>query len=208
MAFPLKLSSISAILLIFHNAAQAAVIRVPADQPTIQAAIAAAVNGDIVQVAPGTYVENLNFLGKAIQVNSDQGPQVTVIDGNQAGPVVTFNSGEGPQSELNGFTLKNGKASGSTLRGGGIRIENSSPIITGNIITNNVAGDGGGGISSSFGSPAIRGNTITNNGQIPGWSGGVGGGGVSIVGVSNVQLIGNTISGNTWSASGGGITLF
>jgi parallel beta-helix repeat protein len=210
MAFPLKLSSILASLFLFSSiAAEAAVIRVPADQPTIQAAIAAAVNGDIVQVAPGTYIENINFLGKAIQVSSDLGPQVSVIDGNQAGPVVTFNTGEGPQSALNGFTLKNGKAGASpALRGGGIRIENSSPTITGNFVMNNTAGDGGGGISSSFGSPAIRGNTITNNGQIPGWSGGVGGGGVSIVGASAAQLASNTISGNSWSASGGGVTLF
>src|SRR5216117_3331126 len=48
------------------------VIHVPADQPTIQAAINAAVNGDTVQVSPGTYIENINFLGKAITVAGDQ----------------------------------------------------------------------------------------------------------------------------------------
>src|SRR5262249_1372166 len=148
--------------------------------------------------------------GKAIRVASDQGAEVTVIDGNQAGSVVSFTSGEGPQSVLSGFTLRNGKAGTSpALRGGGIRIENSSPTITGNIVTNNTAGDGGGGISSSFGSPLIQGNRITNNGQIPGWSGGVGGGGVSIGGASSAQLLNNVISGNSWaSASGGGVTLF
>src|SRR5262245_13671160 len=192
------------------SAAQGAVIRVPANQPTIQAAIDAANNGDTVQVAPGTYIENLNFHGKAIQVSSEAGAQVTVVDGNQAGPVVTFVSGEGAQSVLRGFTLRNGKAGVSpALRGGGIRIENSSPTIIGNVITSNTAGDGGGGISSSFGSPLIQENVITNNGQIPGWSGGVGGGGVAIGGASSAQLLKNTISGNSWSsASGGGVTLF
>jgi serine protease len=62
---------------------QASVIRVPADQPTIQAAINAAANGDVIQVAPGTYIENINFQGKAIRLSSDQGPQVTVIDGSR-----------------------------------------------------------------------------------------------------------------------------
>ena len=188
MAFRVKRSFLILCTLCGAVGAQAAVIRVPTDQPTIQAAIGAAANGDTIQVDPGTYVENINFLGKAIRVMSDQGPQVTVIDGNQAGPVVTFNSSEGSQSVLNGFTLRNGKAGVSpALRGGGIRIENSSPTITGNAVTNNVAGDGGGGISSSFGSPLIQGNTITNNGQIQGWSGGVGGGGISIVGASAAQ---------------------
>ena len=186
--------------------AQGSVIRVPADYASIQAAITAAANGDSVQVAPGTYVENLNFLGKAILVTSEQGPQVTIVDGNQAGPVVTFSTGEGPQSTLNGFTLRNGKSTGN---GGGIRVYYASPTITGNTVVNNVAGSGGGGISSDFGSPLIQGNVITNNGQIPGWSGGVGGGGISIGGASSARLIGNSIAGNSWaSSSGGGLTLF
>jgi hypothetical protein len=212
MSLSVRLLSIVTGLLLLGGQAVAGpstVIQVPADYPTIQAAINAAGNGDAIQVSPGTYVENLNFLGKAIQVIGLQGPAVTVIDGNQAGSVVSFVSGEGPQSVLSGFTLQNGKASGSPgLRGGGIRIENSSPTITGNIITNNTAGDGGGGISSSFSSPLIQGNLITNNSQIPGWSGGVGGGGVTIVGASAAQLLNNVISGNSWSASGGGVTLF
>src|SRR5215467_10201230 len=180
----------------------ASIIHVPADLATIQSAIAAAANGDTVQVAPGTYVENLNFLGKAITVASDQGPAVTIIDGNLAGSVVTFASGEGLHSVLNGFTVRNGNASG-------ISISNASPTIIGNTIINNNAQNGGGGISISGGSPLIQGNVIKNNGQTSGYSGGVGGGGIAIVGASSAQILNNNISDNSWaSASGGGITLF
>jgi hypothetical protein len=115
----------------------ASVIRVPADQQTIQSAIAAASDGDVVQVAAGTYIENLNFLGKAIRVRSEQGPDLTIIDGNGAGPVVTFLSGESRQSVLNGFTVRNGANPVGDADGGGIRIVESSPTVSGNIITNN-----------------------------------------------------------------------
>ena len=71
-------------------AAAGKTIHVPADQPTIQAAINAASNGDTVLVSPGTYFENINFIGKAITVKSASGPAVTIIDGSNSGPVATF----------------------------------------------------------------------------------------------------------------------
>ena len=43
-------------------------IHVPADVATIQGAIQSASNGDTILVAPGTYRENIDFLGKAITV--------------------------------------------------------------------------------------------------------------------------------------------
>jgi serine protease len=55
----------------------AATIRVPADQPTIQAAIDAATSGDIVLVAPGAYYEAINFNGKNITVTSELGAAAT-----------------------------------------------------------------------------------------------------------------------------------
>src|SRR5262249_5815074 len=116
-----RLISCLSLLISFSIAEQkleaASIIHVPADQPTIQGAISAAAAGDTVQVAPGTYPENLNFLGKTILVISEQGPDVTIIDGNQAGPVVTFASGEGRESVLNGFTVRNGNASASDYSG-------------------------------------------------------------------------------------------
>src|SRR5437870_11939876 len=94
------------------HTARAATINVPAGQPTIQAAINAAANGDTVLVAPGTYYENINFMGKAITVTSSGGPSVTTIDGGAAGSVVAFTSNEGTNSVLSGFTITNGLGGG------------------------------------------------------------------------------------------------
>jgi parallel beta-helix repeat protein len=191
-------------------AADAATIHVPADQSTIQAAINAAVNGDTVVVAPGTYVENINFNGKAITVTSAEGPEVTILDGNRVDTVVTFTSGEGPASVLNGLTVRNGRSGFDTPGfgdGGGIRISGSSPTISNNIITGNKACVGL-GISVRSGSPTIQENTITKNEQW-GCSGGTGGGGIGIVAASSAQILNNVISDNTLtSANGGGISLF
>jgi nitrous oxidase accessory protein NosD len=199
----------SFVLLTTGSASAQVVITVPGDQPTIQSAIDAAAPGDTVLVAPGTYFENINFRGKAITVESEQGPEVTIIDGNLAGPVAIFTSGEGRASILRGFTLQRGDAGTEHgFDGGGVRIDGSSPTVQGNIITNNRACSGGGGIDADFSSALIEGNRITNNVQF-GCSGGPGGGGISVGGEGQTEVIDNVIVGNSWdSSSGGGITLF
>jgi YD repeat-containing protein len=189
-----------------QSAASGVIIHVPADQPTIQAAINAAANGDTVLVSDGTYGENINFNGKAITVTSVNGPKVTTIDGGAVVSVVTFQTNETASSVLNGFTITNGF---SNFEGGGILISGSSPTITNNIVTNNKACEGA-GIDVGFGGPLIRGNIVNNNGQA-GCSGGVGGGGIELRGASTgAQVIGNTITGNNSGSgyNGGGIGLW
>ena len=124
------------------------IINIPADQPTIQAGIDAAVDADTVLVQPGTYFENINFNGKAITVASlflttqdTTYISQTVIDGSQPinthfGSCVMFNSGEGNNSILSGFSLINGSGycyyyGGHSLdwNGGGVYCVNSSPVL-------------------------------------------------------------------------------
>ena len=80
---------------------------VPGSMPTIQAAIAAASNGDNVLIGPGTFVERIDFLGKAITVRG-QGPGQTTIDGGLLGTVVMFQGGEDSTSVLEDLTVTNG----------------------------------------------------------------------------------------------------
>jgi len=159
------------LLFAFPLIAHSAVIEVPKDYLTIQEAIDAAVNGDTVLVAPGTYFENIDFKGKAITVTSSGGAAVTIIDGgNPSHPdnasVVYFKSGEGLGSVLEGFNITNGtgtKDPYNYIVGGGIYCYNSSPTITNNTIIGNRANDNGGGIFCHNASPNITNNTINDN---------------------------------------------
>jgi predicted outer membrane repeat protein len=129
-----------------------ATIHVPGDQPTIQAGIAAAQTGDTVLVASGTYLENIDFLGKAITVISSDGPHWTVIDGSGSNSVVTFDTGEGPDSVVEGFTLFNGGGNDHKFGiwngrfGGGVFCLESAPTLKNNIITENHVNMMGGGL--------------------------------------------------------------
>lgn len=118
--------------LVFGSAASAVTIDVSAGG-SIQAAIDVAVDGDVVAVAPGTFVEDLDFKGKAIRVVG-AGP-ASIIRGTGSGPVVTFASGEGPASVIDAFTITGGVAD----RGGGIFVQGSSPTIARNVLFDNRA---------------------------------------------------------------------
>ena len=117
---------------------------------SIQAAIVASASGGRVLVPPGTYTEQIDFLGKAIQVIGLQGAQQTTINGGGSGPVVSFASGEGTTSVLRGFTITGGS---STFGAGGIRASlGATPTILDCVIKQN-NGRNGGGVS---GNPILR----------------------------------------------------
>lgn len=159
-AFFVAISSVSAI---------AAVIRVPADQPTIQAGINAAANGDTVLVASGTYTISLNPLGKAIVIASESGAGATTISGvGVSGRLFRAISGETRATVLSGFTL-----SGSS--DGAIQCYNSSPTISSCRIVNNTASGGAAAfISGSSSSPLFVDNLMWDN------NGSSGGGAVTV----------------------------
>lgn len=173
----------------------------------IQSAISSpsVVNGDTIIVRSGTYVENIDFLGKAIRVKSEFGPSVTTIDGGLAGSVVTFNSGEGTGSVLEGFTITNGVGSGGPFGGSGGGIACTStcyPTIKDNVITGNSAVFDGGGILCDGGAaPTITGNTIMDN------TAGTSGGGIRCSNTASALITNNTIESNS-STSGGGIMCY
>lgn len=134
---------------------------VPMDYPTIQAGIDAAGSGDTVLVSPGIYYENLDFKGKAIVVASAAGAQATIIDGSQAGAVVNFSNGEGPDSIIMGFTIQNGSATW----GSGVSVVFATPTIISNIIQNNESpvGGWGAGVGGLYGSPTVEQNLFRDN---------------------------------------------
>jgi parallel beta-helix repeat protein len=195
-------------------------IHVPGDQPTIQAGINAATNGDTVLVAPGTYAENINFNGKAITVTSSGGALQTIIDGSGGPIVVTFGNGETRTSVINGFTVENGGASmypnaSPTVYFDGIKILfGSNPTITNNIITKNY----GYGIEVNFSGALISGNTIsfTATQYDPTEDFGCDyddGDGIYVIGTPNdasltTVISDNTIEHNVGHCLGGGIGLY
>ncbi len=117
--------------------ATAATIRVPTDQPTIQAGIDAATDGDTVLVADGTYTgvgnRDIEFHGKAITLRSENGPESCVIDaqweGGESRRCFLIWSDETWSTVIDGFTVSGGVP--------GIRIIRASPVIRNCVVTSN-----------------------------------------------------------------------
>ena len=174
-------SALVALIVASSLPADAATLEVPSQYPTIQSAIDAAANGDLVLIAPGTYVESPVLTGKTITVASlfhttgdrshiDQ----TIIDGGGGARVVRIGA-SAALPVIVGLTLRNASdgvsANGKfhfldnrvTNTGDGIDYEaGSGGLVRGCVFENN--DDDGIDLDHSV-TTTIENNTIRNNGD-------------------------------------------
>ncbi|MBL7192278.1 right-handed parallel beta-helix repeat-containing protein [bacterium] len=176
---------LSIILSIFFIAglSVAAVIHVPGDYTTIQAGINAAVDGDTVMIADGTYTgtgnKDLDFTGKEITVMSENGPANCTINCQGSGKGFWFHYGETNSAVVDGLRIIQASS-------GGIFIYNSQPIIRNCIIEDCNSR----GISCSIAQPCIEYCQINDN------NGGL------YLSSSDAEIYNCTIYGNNTSTGG------
>lgn len=168
MALPLSIRlSVTALACSLAGSSLAANIFVPADQPNLAAAVAAAVSGDEIILANGVYNgasnRNIVFGGKNLVIRSATfNPAACVIDLESLGRGFTLQNGEtSALSRIEGITIRNGVVPGGAApndRGAGVRCVNGSVTIRNCVFDNNRANNanvGGGGATFFFGSNSV-----------------------------------------------------
>ncbi len=175
---------------------------VPGD--VIQDAIYGAVDGGVVELAPGTYyapadpVENrvVVISGKSVTLHATGTAEETIIDGAGAYGGIVCNGSGASATVIDGLTI-----TGCVAWEGGISCWASSPTIINCTIIGNTAtmGHGGGVSCGEQSSPTITNCTITENSAEYG-------GGIGCQWESNPFITDCTITNNTASVLGGGVS--
>ena len=179
---------------------------------TIGAALAAAVAGNVIRVAAGSYVEEVQvdrnvtleggFSGDF--ASRDPALHVTTVSpppGSLTSVVSIEGSFADPASStpvLDGFHITGGRGDLGSFHGGGLRIRDSNALVRDNVIAGNVGYLFGGGVWVQRGAPRLERNRIEDNVAT---DGGLGGG----IDLENTQavLIDNVLTGNAIEGSAG-----
>ena len=191
-------------------------VNVASTNAKIQQGIDLAASGGTVNVAAGTYYENLN-INKALTLNG-AGSDQTTVDGQDLGSVITVGAGA-TNNLISNIKVTNGYAA----QGGGI--SNQGSLTLQNVeVSNNNAGYGGGVINTNGGSLTLVDVNIHHN-DATGMGGGVyndkstsvltmtsgsityntASDGAGICNGGTLNLNGGSIAHNTASSRGGGI---
>ena len=209
----------------------------PADFRSVKAAVAApyVLSGDTLLVRPGTYRGAITLSAKDLEIRSEAGPAVTILDAMGEGSVLSLEN-RGPETRIEGFTITGGTsdtgggiwifggaptitrnivegnaAVGGYLGygyGGGIEIYSAAPVITRNVIRDNTARDGGGGIDVYYAGPSTPGTCcplLTQNTIVGNVVTGAVGLGGGILSSSSEPRVSSCIVAGNRAASGGGI---
>jgi hypothetical protein len=170
---------------------------VPEQYATIGEAIDAAVDGDTIILAPGEYAERVDFAGKGITIRSTDPDDPAIVDqtiiaGDGGGCTVTFQSGEDRDSILEGVSLRGARANHSRRQEGGAVCvyAGTAPVLRGNAISDNDAGNGAAVIVVDA-APRIENNRIHDN------TSGHLGAALFVSEAADVEILGNAITGNT-----------
>ena len=185
------------------------------DVPTIAAALAGAVHGDLVLVGPGRYTWtsqggamdplSMIFIARditGIVLASEAGPAATILDAERRGRVL-FIQGNNDGVEVDGFTITNGvspAADGEYPMAGGLVFHLTDVVIRRCVFTGNSGGQGGAIYFGGRGHPVIEDCLITGNTST------MYGGGVYLINCEDPVVRRCTITGNTTAGRGGGLT--
>ena len=182
---------------------------------SIQAAVDAASDGDVIKVATGIYtgVNNYGVLVQVVYINKsvtirggytaaftdppDSNSNPTTLDAQGQGRVLYITGNISPTIE--GLRITGGDATGLDGNGGGVYISNATATIRNNQVFSNTA-QWGGGLHLYDSAATLSGNTVISNTANQG-------GGLFLWFSDNATLSSNTVISNTANDAGGGLYL-
>jgi len=196
--------------LLYTPLVSADLLLVPSQYATINDAIIVSQNGDVIEIADGIYSGfgnyNLDFSGKAITVQSENGAEncIIQIDQNYTRGFI-FRLSETTDSILKGLTIRDGNVELGS--GGAISCINSSPMISECIFINNTAVFGGAIHLENSNAIVAHCRFFDNIADVEGPGFGAEGGGADCYSGGNPLFFNCLFDGNYAKSFGGGISL-